>query len=102
MIVVHHLSNSRSQRILWALEELALPCEIKRYHRDAQTNLARPELKQVHPLGKSPVITDGNRTIIDRGRDYRSHHPALRNGRRIRKPWRRAGHTPTRIDQPTS
>jgi len=67
MIVVHHLNNSRSQRILWALEELAVPYEIKRYQRDAQTNLAPPELKQVHPLGKSPVITDGNRTIIESG-----------------------------------
>jgi glutathione S-transferase len=65
VIVVHHLNNSRSQRILWTLEELALPYEIKRYQRDAQTNLAPPELKQVHPLGKSPVITDGNRTIIE-------------------------------------
>ncbi len=65
MIVVHHLNNSRSQRILWALEELGIPYEIKRYQRDAQTNLAPPELKQVHPLGKSPVITDGNRTIIE-------------------------------------
>ena len=67
MIVVHHLNNSRSQRILWALEELELPYEIKRYQRDAQTNLAPPELKQVHPLGKSPVITDGNRTLIESG-----------------------------------
>jgi glutathione S-transferase len=67
MIVVHHLNNSRSQRILWALEELGVPYEIKRYQRDAQTNLAPPELKQVHPLGKSPVITDGNRTLIESG-----------------------------------
>ena len=67
MIVVHHLNNSRSQRILWALDELELPYEIKRYQRDAQTNLAPPELKQVHPLGKSPVITDGNRTLIESG-----------------------------------
>ena len=67
MIVVHHLNNSRSQRILWALEELGLPYEIKRYQRDAQTNLAPPELKQIHSLGKSPVITDGNRTIIESG-----------------------------------
>ncbi|HLI81545.1 MAG TPA: glutathione S-transferase [Candidatus Binataceae bacterium] len=67
MIVVHHLNNSRSQRILWALEELALSYEIKRYQRDAQTNLAPAELKQVHPLGKSPVITDGPRTIIESG-----------------------------------
>jgi glutathione S-transferase len=67
MIIVHHLNNSRSQRILWALEELGLPYEIKRYQRDAQTNLAPPELKLVHPLGKSPVITDGTRTIIESG-----------------------------------
>jgi|ERR1035437_1342851 glutathione S-transferase len=62
MIVVHHLNDSRSQRILWLLEELGLPYEIKPYQRDAQTRLAPPELKKVHPLGKSPVITDGNRT----------------------------------------
>ena len=67
MIIVHHLNNSRSQRILWALEELGVPYEIKGYQRDAQTNLAPPELKQVHPLGKSPVITDGNRTLIESG-----------------------------------
>jgi glutathione S-transferase len=67
MIVVHHLNDSRSQRILWLLEELGLPYEIKRYQRDAQTRLAPPELKKVHPLGKSPVVTDGNRTIIESG-----------------------------------
>jgi len=67
MIVVHHLNDSRSQRILWLLEELGLPYEIKHYQRDAQTRLAPPELKKVHPLGKSPVITDGNRTIIESG-----------------------------------
>jgi glutathione S-transferase len=67
MIVVHHLNDSRSQRILWLLEELALPYEIKPYQRDATTRLAPPELKNVHPLGKSPVITDGNRTIIESG-----------------------------------
>jgi glutathione S-transferase len=67
MIVVHHLNDSRSQRILWLLEELGLPYEIKPYQRDAQTRLAPPELKKVHPLGKSPVITDGNRTIIESG-----------------------------------
>ena len=58
MITVHHLNNSRSQRVLWLLEELGLPCEIKKYQRDAQTMLAPPELTAVHPLGKSPVITD--------------------------------------------
>ena len=67
MIVVHHLNDSRSQRILWLLEELGIPYEIKPYQRDAQTRLAPPELKKVHPLGKSPVITDGNRTIIESG-----------------------------------
>jgi glutathione S-transferase len=67
MIVVHHLNNSRSQRVLWLLEELALPYEIQRYQRDAKTMLAPPELKKVHPLGKSPVITDGERTIAESG-----------------------------------
>jgi glutathione S-transferase len=67
MIVVHHLNESRSQRILWLLEELGLPYEIKKYERDAATRLAPPELKAVHPLGKSPVITDGERTIIESG-----------------------------------
>ena len=62
MLVVHHLNDSRSQRILWLLEELGLPYEIKRYQRDAQTRLAPPELKAVHPLGKSPVITDNGNT----------------------------------------
>jgi glutathione S-transferase len=67
MIVVHHLNNSRSQRILWLLEELEAPYEIKFYQRDATTNLAPPELKEVHPLGKSPVITDGELTIAESG-----------------------------------
>ena len=67
MITVHHLNNSRSQRVLWLLEELALPYEIKAYSRDAVTNLAPPELKAVHPLGKSPVVTDDGRIIIESG-----------------------------------
>ena len=67
MITVHHLNESRSQRILWLLEELGLPYEIKFYKRDAQTNLAPPELKAVHPLGKSPVITDDGRMIAESG-----------------------------------
>jgi glutathione S-transferase len=67
MLVVHHLNDSRSQRILWLLEELGVPYEIKPYQRDAQTRLAPPELKKVHPLGKSPVVTDGNKTIIESG-----------------------------------
>lgn len=58
MIVVHHLENSRSQRVLWLLEELALPYEVKRYERDPSTMLAPPELRRIHPLGKSPVIVD--------------------------------------------
>ena len=67
MIVVHHLENSRSQRILWLLEELGLKYEVKRYARDPQTRLAPPELKAVHPLGKSPVITDGKLTVAESG-----------------------------------
>jgi glutathione S-transferase len=67
MITVHHLNNSRSQRILWLLEELGLPYEIKRYQRDAKTMLAPAELRAVHPLGKSPVISDGELTIAESG-----------------------------------
>ena len=67
MLTVHHLNDSRSQRILWLLEEIGLPYEIKRYQRDAQTRLAPPELKAVHLLGKSPVITDGDITIAESG-----------------------------------
>ena len=67
MITVHHLNNSRSQRILWLLEELGLEYEIKRYERDAKTMLAPPALRKVHPLGKSPVITDGNLTLAESG-----------------------------------
>jgi glutathione S-transferase len=67
MLVIHHLNDSRSQRILWLLEELGAPYEIKYYQRDATTRLAPPELKAVHPLGKSPVITDGEITIAESG-----------------------------------
>ncbi|WP_334161692.1 glutathione S-transferase family protein [Phenylobacterium sp.] len=67
MIVVHHLNDSRSQRVLWLLEELGVAYEIRRYARDATTRLAPPELKAVHPLGKSPVITDGERTVHESG-----------------------------------
>ena len=67
MIVVHHLENSRSQRILWLLEELELPYTVKRYQRDRRTMLAPPELRRVHPLGKSPVIQDGNWVIAESG-----------------------------------
>ncbi len=67
MITVHHLNNSRSQRVLWLLEELRQPYEVKRYERNAQTMLAPPELHAVHPLGKSPVIPDGAHTIAETG-----------------------------------
>src|SRR4051812_3999374 len=67
MPVVHHLNDSRSQRILWLLEELGAPYEIKHYARDATTRLAPPELTAVHPLGKSPVITDDGATIAESG-----------------------------------
>ena len=67
MIRVHHLNNSRSQRILWLLEELGLPYEVVRYQRDAKTMLAPPELRAVHPLGKSPVITDDDITVAESG-----------------------------------
>ncbi|MEO7129579.1 MAG: glutathione S-transferase [Rhodoferax sp.] len=67
MITVHHLNNSRSQRILWLLEELGLPYEIKRYQRDPKTMLAPPSLRKVHPLGKSPVVTDGALTLAESG-----------------------------------
>lgn len=67
MIVVHHLNNSRSQRVLWLLEELGLTYDIKRYERDKKTMLAPPELKRIHPLGKSPVVTDGTFTLAESG-----------------------------------
>ncbi len=66
-LIVHHLNNSRSQRILWLLEELGVPYEIKHYQRDAVTNLAPPELLAIHPLGKSPVIEDDGRVIYESG-----------------------------------
>lgn len=66
-ITVHHLNNSRSQRILWLLEELGLEYEVKRYERDPQTMLAPASLRKVHPLGKSPVITDGELTLAESG-----------------------------------
>ena len=67
MITVHHLNNSRSQRVLWLLEELGLPYEIKHYQRDPKTMLAPESLRQVHALGKSPVITDGDETVAESG-----------------------------------
>ncbi len=67
MLTVHHLDTSRSQRILWLLEELGVPYELRLYQRDPQTRLAPPELKRVHPLGKSPVITDGDTVVAESG-----------------------------------
>ena len=67
MIIVHHLENSRSQRILWLLEELGLPYEIRRYERDRKTMLAPPSLRAIHPLGKSPVVEDEGRVIAETG-----------------------------------
>ncbi len=67
MIIVHHLENSRSQRVLWLLEELGLDYEIKRYERDKTTNLAPAELKAVHPLGKSPVLEDQGAPLAETG-----------------------------------
>ncbi len=67
MLTVHHLNNSRSQRILWLLEELGVAYEIRHYQRNAETMRAPPELRAVHPLGKSPVITDGNITVAETG-----------------------------------
>ena len=67
MIIVHHLNNSRSQRILWLLEELGLDYEIRKYQRDPKTMLAPPELRAVHPLGKSPVIQDGDTIVAESG-----------------------------------
>ena len=67
MITVHHLNNSRSQRVLWMLEELGAPYEVVRYERDPRTMLAPPELRAVHPLGKSPVIEDGGVVVAETG-----------------------------------
>ena len=81
MLTLHHLNDSRSQRILWLLEELGMPYEMKRYQRDATTRLAPPELKKIHPLGKSPVITDGDVTIAESARHRRLRYPPLWKGR---------------------
>jgi glutathione S-transferase len=67
MLIVHHLNNSRSQRVLWMLEELGVEYDIRRYQRDPKTLLAPPELRAIHPLGKSPVITDGDLTLAESG-----------------------------------
>mgnify|MGYP003288668185 CR=1 FL=1 len=71
MLTLHHLNDSRSQRILWLLEELGTPYEMKRYQRNAETRLAPPELKEVHPLGKSPVITEKALVAKEESQDTR-------------------------------
>ena len=89
MIIVHHLENSRSQRILWMLEELGLRYEVRRYERNKTTMLAPPDLKRVHPLGKSPVIEDDGKVVAETGAiveylvdkaDGRLGPPATRDG----------------------
>ena len=67
MVAVHHLNNSRSQRVLWLLEELGLDYNVVRYQRDATTMLAPASLRKVHPLGKSPVVVDGENTLAESG-----------------------------------
>ena len=67
MLTVHHLETSRSQRVLWLLEELGVPYELRHYKRDPHTHLAPPELKRVHPLGKSPVISNGDTVVAESG-----------------------------------
>jgi glutathione S-transferase len=83
MIVVHHLNNSRSQRVLWLLEELGVDYEIKHYQRDPQTMLAPASLRAIHPLGKSPVITDGDKTIAETGTIVEYLLETYGNGRMI-------------------
>jgi glutathione S-transferase len=76
MLTVHHLNDSRSQRILWLLEELRVPYDIKSYRRDPHSKMAPPELQQIHPLGKSPIVTDDGRAIAESGAiiDYIIRH----------------------------
>jgi glutathione S-transferase len=86
MITVHHLNNSRSQRVLWLLEELGLPYEIEHYQRDPQTMLAPDSLLKVHPLGKSPVLTDGDVTLAESGAIIEYLVERYGNGRLIPQP----------------
>jgi len=86
MITVHHLNNSRSQRVLWLLEELGLPYEIEHYQRDPKTMLAPDALRKVHPLGKSPVVTDGDVTLAESGAIIEDLVERYGNGRLIPPP----------------
>ena len=83
-VIVHHLQNSRSQRVLWLLEELGIPYEVRRYERDRKTMLAPPELKRVHPLGKSPVIEDEGLVIAETGAIV--EHLVAKSGGRLGPP----------------
>jgi glutathione S-transferase len=90
MLTVHHLNNSRSQRVLWLLEELGVPYEIVRYQR--QPDMRAPkELRAIHPLGKSPVITDNGNTIAESGAIAEYIIDTYGNGRLIPPPKRRSG-----------
>jgi len=91
MLTVHHLNNSRSQRVLWLLEELELPYEIKHYRRNPKSQLAPPELRAAHPLGKSPVVTDDSATVAETGAII--EYIVEKSGGRLRPP---AG-TPERL-----
>ena len=86
MITVHHLNNSRSQRVLWLLEELGLPYEIERYQRDPKTMLAPESLRKVHPLGKSPVVTDDGVTLAESGAIVEYLVERFGNGRLVPPP----------------
>ena len=86
MVIVHHLENSRSQRVLWLLEELGVAYEVKRYERNKETMLAPPELRAVHPLGKSPVITDDGVTVAESGAIVEYLVDRYGNGRLIPPP----------------
>ena len=100
MIIVHHLNNSRSQRILWMLEELGVPYEVKRYEREPSMQ-APASLRAVHPLGKSPVITDGDKTLAESGAILEYLVDTYGNGRFRRPPARRsASTTPTSCTTP--
>ncbi len=94
MLTLHHLNDSRSQRILWLLEELGVPYEMRRYQGNPETRLAPPELKAVHPLGKSPVITDGDIRIAESGAivDYVIRRHGLGNGQPAMMPAPGANH----------
>ena len=91
MITVHHLNNSRSQRVLWLLEELGCEYSLVRYQRDPHTLLAPPELRRIHPLGKSPVVTDGAQTLAESGAIIQYLIDRYGNGR-LRPPSGSPGH----------